>query len=141
MLPHYDSGNTLIQFVDIDHFARIGLLDIRRHGYIVIVLGNLAVLDQTGKMIVVRASHESRQYTLDIRVRQLVLISLVDKFIGCVDKERRIVLLALFQNDNTSGDTDPEKEIGRELDYRVDIVVINQIFPCRSWLTTKACAS
>ncbi len=29
MLPCDYSGNAFVQFVDIDHFARVGLLDIR----------------------------------------------------------------------------------------------------------------
>ena len=52
----------------------------------------------------------------------------MDKFTRSVDKERCIVFLALFQYDDASGDADTEKEVGRELDNGVDIVIVDQIF-------------
>ena len=68
MLAGDDFGNTLVQFVDVHDFARIGLFDIRRYRNIVVVLGNLAVLHQPGKMRIVLAGDERIKNTRDVRV-------------------------------------------------------------------------
>lgn len=81
-----DFGNALVQFVDIDLFARIGLFDIRRYRNIVVVLGNLAVFDQPGEMRVVLACDERIEYPRDVRIGQFVLVALVDELVGGVDK-------------------------------------------------------
>ena len=116
MLAGDNLADALVQLVDIHSLACIGLFDIRRDGDIVVVLRNFAVLHQSGEMRIVLAGDERIENTRDVRIGELVFVALVDKLVRGVDKERRVILLALFQNNDAGGDADPEKEVGGQLD-------------------------
>ena len=79
-------------------------------------------------MRIVLAGDERIENTRDVRIGELVFVALVDKLVRGVDKERRVILLALFQNNDAGGDADPEKEVGGQLDDGVDVVVVDEVF-------------
>ena len=50
------------------------------------------------------------------------------KVLTGVDEQDIVIFLAFLQHQNTDGDSGGEKEIGRQADYRIDIVVLQQFF-------------
>ena len=48
---------------------------------------------------------------------------------GCVDEQGLALFLTLLQDNDTSGDGHPEEQVGRQLDHRVDVVVLYEILP------------
>lgn len=77
-------------------------------------------------MRIVLAGDERIENPRDIRGGEFVLVALVDKLARGIDKERRVILFALFQYDDAGSDADPEKEISGQLDNGVDIVVVDR---------------
>ena len=79
-------------------------------------------------MVGVHALDIGVQYSLLVGLGELVLVALPNELGGGVDEQHLVVELGLLQHDDAGRDRGAEEQIGRQLDHRIDIVVVDQVF-------------
>lgn len=58
---------------------------------------------------------------------QLVFVADALELLGAVNEQDRVVRFRFLQDDDAGGDGGAEKEVGRELDDGVDVVVVDEV--------------
>lgn len=89
---------------------------------------DLCIRDDFGKILAVRPRRERRDDFFNILLGQLIVVRDFDKLVGGVDEEHVIGRLGMLQNHDAGGNGRPEKEVCRQLDDAIDLIVINEIF-------------
>ena len=98
---------------------------------------DLFIRDDFGKILAVFTGRERRDDLFDILLGQLIVVRDFDKLIGGVDEEHVVGRLGMLQHHDAGGNGRPEKEVCRQLDNAIDLVVVNEIF---SYLLFRAAA-
>ncbi len=104
------------------------MLDIARDRDIVVVGSDIGIIHELSKILAIRASSVGVEDFLAIVWTESILGTSTDELTRCVDKQRLIVRFGFFEYHDTGRDRCPEKEVWRELDHSVDVVVIDEIF-------------
>ena len=79
-------------------------------------------------MLLLLSRGEGVHNRLDIRLGQLIVVRDLDTFLCRVDEQHRVIRFRLLHHHDTGRDGGAEKEIARQLDDTVDIVVLDQVF-------------
>ena len=98
---------------------------------------DLCIRDDFGKILAVFTGSERRDDFFNILLGQLIVVRDFDKLVGGVDEEHVIGCLGVLQHHDAGGNGRPEKEVCRQLDDAIDLVVVNEIF---SYLLFRAAA-
>ena len=69
-----------------------------------------------------------RQDRLDVVRGEFVAVRDFDALLGCVQKQRMVIALGLFQHHDAGGDRRAVEQVIRQLDDAVDEVVVDQVF-------------
>ena len=70
---------------------------------------------------------ESIENLLLVGLGELVLVAAAGEFGGGVDEQGGVVVLGLLQHDDAGGDGGAEEQVRRQLDHRIDIVVVDEV--------------
>ena len=124
-----NSGNFRIQPHNIHGFTLVLLGNVGRNRNVVAVSGNLFGIHKPDKMLNVLALGIGIKNSLLIVGGQLVFVTIADKFSGSVNKQHRVVAFGFLQNDDAGGDGCSKEQVRRQLDDRINVVVVNQILP------------
>lgn len=89
---------------------------------------DLCIRDDFGKILAVYPRRERRDDLFNILLGQLIVVRDFDKLVGGVDEEHVVGRLGMLQHHDAGGNGRPEKEVCRQLDDAIDLVVINEIF-------------
>ena len=89
---------------------------------------DLCIRDDFGKILAVCPRRERRDDLFDILLGQLIVVRNFDKLVGGVDEEHVVGRLGVLQHHDAGGNSRPEKEVCRQLDDAIDLVVVNEIF-------------
>lgn len=95
------------------------------------------IRDNFCKIIVVFTGSKRRDDFFNIFLGQLVVVRDFDKFVGRIDKEYVVGRLGVLQHHDAGRNGRSEKEVCRQLDDAIDLVVVNEIF---SYLLFRAAA-
>jgi hypothetical protein len=101
-------------------------LDVRRHGDVVVVRGDVGVGTSRAKWA---TSSRAANRVEDSAggPRELVLVADARELGRRVDEQHRVVGLRLLQHDDARGDRGAEEEVRRELDHGVHVVVVDEV--------------
>lgn len=86
------------------------------------------IRDNFCKIIVVFTGSKRRDDFFNIFLGQLVVVRDFDKFVGRIDKEYVVGRLGVLQHHDAGRNGRSEKEVCRQLDDAIDLVVVNEIF-------------
>lgn len=128
MLPCHDLLDLLVELLDINDLAGVLLFDVGGDGEVIILLGNFVVGDEGGKVRLVGAVQIRGQDRLDVVLGELIAVGDLDALLGCVQKQRMVIPLGLFQHHDAGRDRRAVEQVVRQLDDAVDEVVVDQVF-------------
>ena len=126
-MPRNDASDFGVEGLDVDRLSGVGLLDVAGDGYVVAVLGNVAVFYQTSEVGDVLAPGVGIQDFLPVLRQELVLVAAAHEFAAGINEQRGVIELGFLQHDDAGGNRGAEEQIWRELDHRVDIIVVDQV--------------
>ena len=115
--------------MNVDLLPVVLRFDVAGNREIGVVRNQFRILHQPREVRHLLPLDERFENLLPIRLRELVLVPLPHELRRSVDEEHAVVRLALLQHDDAGRNRRPEKEIRRQLNHRVDIIVLQQIFP------------
>ena len=103
---------------------------------VVVVLNNFLAGNSPGKLLdLLRSCHIRIHNALNVAGTQLVVFAVLFKTLGRVNDQNVRILLVLPQHHDDGGNACTEENIGGQTNDSVDIVVVNQIFANRTFLT------
>ena len=114
--------------MDINDLAGVLLLNVSGDGEVIVLLGNFVVGDEGGEVRLVGAVKIGRQDRLDVVLGKLIAVGDLDALFGCVQKQRMVIALGLFQHHDAGRDRRAVEQVVRQLDDAVDEVVVDQVF-------------
>lgn len=112
-----------------DDFAGVLLFYVAGNGDVAVIGDQLGIFDKLGEVLDVFAFGIGVENPIPVRFGEFVLVALPDEFRRSVDEKNGVVLFALLEDNNAGGDGRSEKKVRGQLNYRVNVVVFQKIFP------------
>lgn len=117
-----------VQLANIDHFAGIFFLDISGNGEVVVLLSNFAVGHKAGFVGYISAVRKETDDAINVFGYQVVDVPNLYIHLRSIYEEGVVVALGLLEHQDAGGNPSSKKEVRRQLDDTVDVVVIHQVF-------------
>ena len=105
---------------DVDDLPGILLFHIGGHGQVIVLLPDVPVGHQLGKILPVGPLGIGVQNGLDVLLGEFVAVGDLDALPAGVDEQGGVVRLGLFQHHDAGGDGGAEEQVVRQLDDAVD---------------------
>ena len=129
MLASDDSGNLGIQLGDVHDLAGVFLFDVGGDGDVVVVSGEVLVRHELRDVVDIDAGDQCVEDVLLVFGSEFVLVPEALELGRGIKKQHAVVGFGLLENDDAGGDGGAKKQVRRELDDCVDVVVVDEVLP------------